>query len=110
MRDARALSPTFICESRWYHGKFEIRNLKFEIRNLFVLGELRLSKDFFVKKSIYINREFYSLKFFGAALSSGMVAERKRKMQIYEELVARGLIAQVTNEDEIKEMKYENLF
>ena len=28
--------------------------------------------------------------------------ERRKNMQIYEELVARGLIAQVTNEEEIK--------
>ena len=28
----------------------------------------------------------------------------KKKMQIYEELVARGLIAQVTNEEEIRKM------
>ena len=30
--------------------------------------------------------------------------KRREKMQIYEELVARGLLAQVTNEDEIREM------
>ena len=30
--------------------------------------------------------------------------ERRKNMQIYEELVARGLIAQVTNEEEIKKM------
>ena len=28
----------------------------------------------------------------------------EEKMQVYEELVARGLIAQVTNEEEIREM------
>ena len=30
-------------------------------------------------------------------------------MQIYEELVARGLIAQVTDEEEIKELGYRSL-
>ena len=34
----------------------------------------------------------------------GMVMKGKKKMQIYEELVARGLIAQVTNEEEIRKM------
>ena len=33
-----------------------------------------------------------------------MVMKGKKKMQIYEELVARGLIAQVTNEEEIRKM------
>ena len=33
-----------------------------------------------------------------------MVKKKKKKMQIYEELVARGLIAQVTNEEEIRKM------
>ena len=30
--------------------------------------------------------------------------KERKKMQLYDELVARGLIAQVTNEAEIKEM------
>ena len=33
-----------------------------------------------------------------------MTAERNKKMKIYDELVARGLIAQVTDEDEIREL------
>ena len=36
--------------------------------------------------------------------AEGFFMKRRIKMQIYEELVARGLIAQVTNEDEIRDM------
>ena len=33
-----------------------------------------------------------------------MRRKERKKLQIYEELVARGLIAQVTNEEEIRKM------
>ena len=33
-----------------------------------------------------------------------LFTEKQAPMQLYEELAARGLIAQVTNEDEIREM------
>ena len=39
-----------------------------------------------------------------AARRNGISAGKEKKMQLYDELVARGLIAQVTDEDEIKEM------
>ena len=47
--------------------------------------------------------EWYSY-FENDVLVYGMVMKGKKKMQIYEELVARGLIAQVTNEEEIRKM------
>ena len=60
--------------------KFGIRNSKFEIIRPWALW----LKDFFICKKInYIE---------------------VKKMKIYEELVARGLIAQVTNEEEIRNM------
>ena len=40
----------------------------------------------------------------GCVPSAKAYIERMKKMKLYEELIARGLIAQVTNEDEIREM------
>ena len=50
------------------------------------------------------NQRWYRVFYVLCPKGQGIFLKRRKKMKIYDELVARGLIAQVTNEAEIREM------